>query len=116
MIGKGSKYPLFDSSLERVYTVLGDELRTRGKAVVSVLGGRTGKGFGALWQQFLLWLYLVVYSPSSGQASIIDIQDAPLYTSIFICIPWIVAIFPMSNIFEKRRSEMSNNPSSSQSA
>ncbi|WPX97797.1 Npt1/Npt2 family nucleotide transporter [Candidatus Fokinia crypta] len=107
VVGKGAKYPLFDSSLERVYTVLGEELRTRGKAVVSVLGGRTGKGFGGLWQQFLLWLYVVVYSPSVAP-SIVDIQDALLWTSILICIPWIIAIFPMSEKFEERRAQKIN--------
>ena len=54
---KAIKYILFDSTKEMAYIPLNDELKTKGKAAVDVIGGRAGKAGGAFTQSTLLILF-----------------------------------------------------------
>jgi AAA family ATP:ADP antiporter len=75
-ITKASKYSLFDSTKEMAYIPLDDELRTKGKAAVDVVGGRTGKSGGSL-----IFMIFGVLLPNMSQP-----QLAPYLAVVFVVI------------------------------
>lgn len=89
-VSKGIKYSLFDPTKEMAYIPLDDELKTKGKAVVDVVGGRVGKGAGG-WIQMGLQL-------GTG-ASLVGI--APYASAIFVtlCGIWFVAVGNLNKKF-----------------
>jgi AAA family ATP:ADP antiporter len=88
ILSKAVKYILFDSTKEMAYIPLDDELKTKGKAAVDVIGGRAGKAGGAFTQSTLLILFA-----TKDVATI-----APQAFAVFavICVAWFFAVKMLS--------------------
>lgn len=72
ILTKGTKYALFDPTKEMAYIPLDQDLKTKGKAAVDVIGGRLGKAAGG---------YTVM-----GIFTIFAVQD------IMVVTPYLAAI------------------------
>ncbi len=95
ILSKGIKYILFDSTKEMAYIPLDDELKTKGKAAVDVIGGRAGKAGGAFVQSNLQ-MVLAATVVNSG-ANIVSVT-APYAFGIFVivCVLWLYAVKGLS--------------------
>jgi ADP/ATP carrier protein family len=93
VIGKGVKYSMFDSTKEMLYIPLNNELKTKGKAAVDILGAKIGKFSGASVQALA---FIIIPSSSYQDLSLI------LAVMFFItCIIWIIALNSISNSYYK---------------
>lgn len=88
IISKVIKYALFDPTKEMAYIPLDDELKTKGKAAVDVIGGRAGKSGGAFAQSTLLLIF----------ATKDVVAIAPIAFVVFgvFCLLWFVAVKGLS--------------------
>ena len=88
ILSKAIKYILFDATKEMAYIPLDDELKTKGKAAVDVIGGRAGKAGGAFTQSTLLILF----------ATKDVVAIAPIAFGVFavVCALWFVAVKALS--------------------
>ncbi|MDR1333619.1 MAG: NTP/NDP exchange transporter [Holosporaceae bacterium] len=98
VLSKGVKYSLFDATKEMSYIPLDDELKSKGKAAVDVIGGRAGKSGGAAIQFLLL---NVVFAGSSL------VQLAPIISVIFavILLLWFYAVYGLNKEFTNLSTE-----------
>jgi len=107
ILSKGIKYSLFDSTKEMAYIPLNDELKTKGKAAVDVIGGRAGKAGGAFVQSNLQMILAATVATSGSN---IVAVTAPYAFGIFavICVLWLYAVKGLSKrveMAEQRRSQ-----------
>jgi AAA family ATP:ADP antiporter len=84
ILSKGSKYSIWDTSMQMLYIPLDQELRTKGKASIDVISPKIGKGASGLIQSLVFTIV-----PMATYSSI-----APGLMIIFIavCVLWIYAI------------------------
>jgi ADP/ATP carrier protein family len=84
VFAQSSKFGLFDSTKEMTYIPIDHELRSKGKAVVDVLGNRFAKSLSAFVQSLLFILFpLATYS---------TIVPFLMIIFIFVAIIWILDI------------------------
>jgi len=95
IVSKAIKYGLFDTTKEMAYIPLDDELKTKGKAAVDVIGGRAGKAGGAFVQSNLQML--LAATVVSGGANVVSVT-APYAFIIFgiVCVLWLYAVKGLS--------------------
>lgn len=88
VVSKAIKYILFDSTKEMAYIPLDDELKSKGKAAVDVIGGRAGKAGGAMVQSWLLIAF--------ATKDVVSI--APITFAVFavIVVAWLFAVKALS--------------------
>jgi AAA family ATP:ADP antiporter len=105
---KATKYSFFEPSRELVYTKLNQEMKSRGKVIVDLLGGRSGKAAGSLFQQTLLLI------TAGTQLSI-----SPFTACLFLIVSvfWIRVIFKLDETLKtddlKKKSSFSKPVSNS---
>nr|MCH9754077.1 NTP/NDP exchange transporter [Alphaproteobacteria bacterium] len=96
-LSKATKYSFFDPTKEMSYIPIDNELKTKGKAAVDIVGARVAKSFGALIPSTLFVLF-----PDATFSSI-----TPYLMIIFIVISlmWLVDVKFLSVEYEKRLAE-----------
>lgn len=94
VLSKATKYSLFDSTKEMAYIPLDDEMKSKGKAAVDVVGGRLGKSGGGVIQSTLFMLM-----PTFTFA-----EATPIFAGIFfiIVIAWLYGVKALGAEYNKK--------------
>lgn len=92
VLSKATKYSLFDSTKEMAYIPLDEELKTKGKAAVDVVGGRLGKSGGGFIQSTTFMILPLISSIPSGKDEFATAM--PFFGVIFfvIVILWLFGV------------------------
>ncbi len=93
ILAKGTKYSIWDTSIQMLYIPLDNELRTKGKAAVDVVSSKVGKSSSGLLQSMLF-----VLMPTATYTTI-----SPLLMVVFaiVCITWIYAVRKIFHEYQK---------------
>lgn len=84
ILSKSSKYGLFDSTKEMTYIPIDEELKSKGKAAVDVIGARAAKSGGAFIQSLLFMLF--------PAATYTTISPVLMIILIVVSIAWIIDV------------------------
>jgi AAA family ATP:ADP antiporter len=84
ILSKATKYSLFDATREMTYIPIDEDLKTKGKAAIDVVGARLAKSSGAVLQSSLFFLF-----PSFAFDDIVPIL---MVVFVLICIVWLYAV------------------------
>ncbi len=96
VLGKSTKYALFDPTKEMTYIPIDEELKSKGKAAVDVVGARFAKSFGAFVQSTIFIIY-----PAATYSSISWIL---MIIFSIVAIVWIVDVKSLNKEYLKHLS------------
>merc|ERR1712224_729397 len=100
LLSKGTKYALFDPTKEMSYIPLDQELKTKGKAAVDVIGGRLGKAGGGFTSITLLTVL--------GVSEAIAIAPYLAVIVLFVIAAWFWAIKNLNKKYHAALKELEN--------
>lgn len=90
IIGRGAKYSLYDSTKEMLYLSLPNEIKTKGKIAVDIVGVKVGRFLGVMLQTTLFSIFpLATYSSISIYLFIAYVAS---------CLMWILALRQLSSL------------------
>lgn len=90
---KASKYSVFDATKEMAYIVTNDdEIKTKGKAAVDVVGGRMAKSGGA----FIQFTLFTIFPGSSFN----DIVSYLIGFFVVVVVAWLYSVVALSHQYE----------------
>lgn len=92
ILSKSIKYSAFDATKEMAYIPLDDDLKSKGKAAVDVVGARLGKSGGAAIQQILFAI--------TGM-SLAGLTYEILIIFVVVMVAWLYSVSNLSKAFEK---------------
>jgi AAA family ATP:ADP antiporter len=84
VLSKATKYSLYDSTKEMAYIPLDNELKTKGKAAVDIVGARVAKSGAALIQSGLFMIF--------PTATFVSISPYLMVIFIVVCFIWMVDV------------------------
>ncbi len=94
ILGKGVKYSLFDATKEMLYIPLKDnELKTKGKVAVDIVGAKMGKSAGALVQFVTFTIF-----PKTAYD---DLSGFLLILFALVCILWFINVKSVNTKYQK---------------
>ncbi len=83
VLSKGSKYSIWDTSIQMLYIPLNQELRTKGKAAVDIISPKIGKSASG----FILSIIFTIFPRATYQS----ISLSLMIIFVIVCIIWIFA-------------------------
>ena len=100
ILSKSAKYSFFDSTKEMAYIPADDEIRSKGKAAVDVVGARLAKSGGAFIQSLIFMIF-----PTATFTSI-----SPYLMVIFAVIVtiWLFDVSALNKAYKKLLSSKNN--------
>jgi len=84
VFSKATKYSFFDPTKEMSYIPIDNELKTKGKAAVDIVGARVAKSGGALIQSAIFLIF--------PAATFVSISPYLMIIFIIISLIWIVDV------------------------
>lgn len=96
ILSKGIKYGLFDPTKEMSYIPLDDNLKTRGKAAVDVIGSRLGKAGGGYISSGIMMIMA---------GGVMDIAPILSIFIIAVILIWIYAVTSLNKLYHDKLKE-----------
>lgn len=93
ILSKGMKYSIWDTSTEMLYIPLDDELKTKGKAAVSLVSSKVGKASSGLIQMIIFTIF--------PAATLVSISPILMVVFIAVCFAWIFAVGKIFTLYKK---------------
>ena len=97
VFSKGIKYAFFDPTKEMAYIPIDDELKTKGKAAVDVVGARLAKSGGAFIQASIFSFF-----PSANYN---EITPYLMVIFVVICLIWLLDVSFLNRAYKKSLSK-----------
>ena len=92
ILGKGAKYALFDATKELLYIPLSNEIKTRGKAAVDILGPKIGKLVGSHIQCIAFSIYPMAHHE--------DIASLLMVSFLVTGVIWIGSVWRLHSHYQ----------------